>query len=55
MCLAILTEACLPSVQLSVMALFACCGQSLVSVLLMGQSGAALDLSRVETRHLPEI
>ena len=42
MCHSIVSESLLPSVQLSAMALFACCGQGLVPVLLVGQFGATL-------------
>lgn len=37
-------ELCLPSIQLPEMVLFACCGQSLVPVLLAVQYGATLGL-----------
>ena len=43
-----ITEMCLPSVQSSSVFLSACCGQDLVSVLLSGQSGAALSLSCIQ-------
>lgn len=49
----IVAELLLPSVQLSVMALFVCLGQGLVFLLLVGPSGAALGLSH--TRRLPEL
>ena len=38
-------QLCLSSVQSSAIALFACCGECLVPVLLVGQSGASLRLS----------
>ena len=43
-----MAELHLPLVQSSEMALIACCGQSLVPVLLPGQSEVALDLSLVK-------
>ena len=43
----LVVELCLPSFQSSAMFLFARCGQGLVPVLLMGQSGAALGLNWV--------
>ena len=42
---AIMAELCLPSVQSFAMALFACCGQGLVPVLLEGQSGTTFGFS----------
>ena len=42
---AVVAEHCFSSVQSSAMALFACCGKGLVPVVLVSQSGAALDLS----------
>ena len=50
---AVVVELCLPSVQSSAMDLFACYGQDLVLVLLVGQSGAVLGFS--QTRCLPEM
>ena len=44
-CPTIVPELHVPSVQLFAEALFACCGQGFVLVLLVGQSGAALGLS----------
>lgn len=44
LCPSLGAELCLPSLQLSAMALFACRGQGRVPVVLMGQYGATLDL-----------
>lgn len=49
----VMTESCLLSFQLSAMPLFACCGQALVPVLLLGQSGATwawVELEQMFTR-----
>ena len=44
-CSAVVAEPLLPLVQSSAMALFACCRQGLVPVLLVGQLGTTLGLS----------
>lgn len=41
----IVVELHLPSVKLSAMVLFGCCGQGLIPVLVVGYCGAALNLS----------
>jgi len=48
----IVAKPCLVSAQSSAMALFACCGQGLVPVLLVGQSGANPGLELSQTRCL---
>ena len=45
LCPTIVAQLCLPSVWLSAVALFACCGECLVPVLLVHQCGASLGLS----------
>lgn len=47
MCPTVVIEICLPSGQLSSMALFACYGQCLVSVMLRGQTGSSFSLNWV--------
>lgn len=46
-------ESCLPSVQVAALALFVCCGQALVPVLLRGQFETALGLQLGQARCLP--
>lgn len=47
-CPTVVDQACSPLVQLSAMVLLACCGQGLVLLLFMGQSGATLGLNGVD-------